>query len=91
MGNSRALQRAGITRDTPNPDGGTIERDPATREATGTLIGAAIGLLARQCPTGRSTSRSPSTRRDALLNSNGITSTVDGGIDSPTFACSGIS
>src|SRR6202008_368375 len=29
MANSRALQAAGITRDTPNPEGGTIERDAA--------------------------------------------------------------
>ncbi|MFE7243146.1 amidohydrolase [Streptomyces sp. NPDC057580] len=36
-GNSRALEAAGITRDTPDPFDGRIERDPVTGEATGTL------------------------------------------------------
>ena len=35
--NSKALQLAGITRDTPNPPGGEIVRDSATGEATGAL------------------------------------------------------
>ncbi|MBT5939162.1 MAG: amidohydrolase family protein, partial [Rhodospirillaceae bacterium] len=35
--NSLALERAGITKDTPDPTGGVIVRDPETREATGVL------------------------------------------------------
>lgn len=35
--NSRALELAGITRDTPNPVGGVIEKDPSTGEPTGVL------------------------------------------------------
>jgi predicted amidohydrolase YtcJ len=35
--NSRALEIGGITRDTPDPPDGSIERDPRTGEATGTL------------------------------------------------------
>jgi len=42
--NSRALQLAGITKSTPNPQGGKIERD-ANGEATGLLIDNAIDLV----------------------------------------------
>ena len=37
VANSRALEAAGIRRDTPDPEGGVIERDPATGELTGVL------------------------------------------------------
>jgi predicted amidohydrolase YtcJ len=37
MANSKALELKGITRDTPDPPGGTIERDPSTGEPTGVL------------------------------------------------------
>ena len=42
--NSAALRRAGITRDTPDPVGGVIERD-ATGAPTGILIEAACALV----------------------------------------------
>lgn len=35
--NTRAMQNAGITRDTPNPPGAFIDRDPTTGEPTGIL------------------------------------------------------
>jgi predicted amidohydrolase YtcJ len=35
--NSKALELAGITRDTPDPEGGVIEKDPPTGEPTGVL------------------------------------------------------
>ena len=35
--NSRAIEMAGITKDTPNPEGGVIDKDPATGEPTGVL------------------------------------------------------
>jgi len=37
VANSRALEAAGIRRDSPDPEGGVIDRDPATGEPTGVL------------------------------------------------------
>ena len=48
--NSRALALAGITRDTPDPVGGRIERDPKTGEPTGTLRESAAGLVESHVP-----------------------------------------
>jgi predicted amidohydrolase YtcJ len=45
--NSLALKLAGITRDTPDPDGGAIERDPVTGEPTGILLERAMELVFR--------------------------------------------
>lgn len=44
--NSQALQLAGITRDTPDPDGGAIQRNPSTGEPTGILLERAMELVA---------------------------------------------
>ena len=43
--NSRVLELAGITRDTPDPLGGTIVRDPETGEPTGVLREPASHLV----------------------------------------------
>jgi len=43
--NSKALEIAGITKDTPDPEAGVIERDPVTGEPWGTLKEAAMELL----------------------------------------------
>jgi predicted amidohydrolase YtcJ len=49
--NSRALEAAGIHRDTPDPADGRIERDPVTGEASGTLHeGAAYHVNDRVVP-----------------------------------------
>jgi predicted amidohydrolase YtcJ len=45
--NSFALEKAGITRDTPSPEGGTIVKDPETGEPTGRLVENASRLAAR--------------------------------------------
>jgi predicted amidohydrolase YtcJ len=37
VANSRALALAGVTKDSPNPEGGVIDKDPATGEPTGVL------------------------------------------------------
>lgn len=44
--NSAALQRAGITADTPDPDGGIIDKDGAG-QPTGILRSAAICISVR--------------------------------------------
>ncbi len=48
--NSTARALAGITRVTPDPPAGRIERDPRTREPTGALREKAIDLVARLLP-----------------------------------------
>lgn len=47
--NSRALELAGINRDTPDPDGGAIIRDE-NGDATGVFIDRAMGLIERHIP-----------------------------------------
>jgi predicted amidohydrolase YtcJ len=49
--NSKALEMAGITRDTPDPVGGIIERDPSSGEPSGTLRESASGLVSRVLPS----------------------------------------
>jgi predicted amidohydrolase YtcJ len=48
--NTKALEVAGITRDTPDPAGGQILRDPASGEPTGMLIDNAMELAWRHVP-----------------------------------------
>jgi predicted amidohydrolase YtcJ len=49
--NSKALQLAGITRETPNPAGGEFVRDPKTGEATGAIKeDAADAVMMRTIP-----------------------------------------
>jgi len=48
--NSAALEMAGITRDTPDPEGGIIERDPETGEPNGTLRESAANLVSAIMP-----------------------------------------
>jgi predicted amidohydrolase YtcJ len=50
MVNSRALALAGITKDTPDPDGGIIHRDKLTGEPNGTLEEAAESLVHNLLP-----------------------------------------
>lgn len=51
IANRRAMEIAGINRDTPNPPGGEIIRD-GRGEPTGVLIDNAMSLVTRHIPTG---------------------------------------
>ena len=48
--NSKALEIAGITKETPDPARGRIERDPKTGEPTGTLRESAGRLIVNKIP-----------------------------------------
>ena len=50
LANSKTLQLAGIDRNTPDPEGGTIVRDPQTKEPTGILKDEAMSLVYRIMP-----------------------------------------
>lgn len=50
LANSLALHIAGITKDTPHPEGGYIEKDPKTGEPTGILKDTAMDLVSRHMP-----------------------------------------
>lgn len=76
--NSAALVAAGITRDTADPPGGKIERDPATGEPTGIVKDAAMELVLARMP--KPTAADLEQRvRDALevARRNGVTSIHD--------------
>ncbi len=60
--NSLTLERAGISRDTPDPEGGFIERDPNSGEPSGTLRETAMLLIDRVIPD-----YSTEERKQALL------------------------
>jgi predicted amidohydrolase YtcJ len=76
--NSLALRAAGIGRDTPDPQGGTIERDPHG-EPTGVLEEAAERLVTAALPPWPRSRRAAQLRRAMrVLNGLGITSAVAG-------------
>lgn len=50
LANSVALKLSGITKDTPDPDGGLIVRDPRTGDPTGLLKDTAMDLVTRAIP-----------------------------------------
>jgi predicted amidohydrolase YtcJ len=78
--NTRALALAGITRDTPDPAGGRIERD-ARGEPTGVLVDAAMDLVERQVPAEDAAELAANLDTAAAeLLSLGITTVHDAGI-----------
>jgi predicted amidohydrolase YtcJ len=76
--NSKALQIAGITRDTPDPAGGRIDRDPKTGEPAGSLQDSAMDLVSRHAPPYTPQERLAGVRYALkMLNGYGITSFQD--------------
>ena len=80
--NSKALELGGITKDTPDPENGRIDRDPATGEPVGGLQEGAMDLVQDLIPTPDDTDMQEAIRYVAEhLNSLGITNWHDAGID----------
>lgn len=85
--NSVVLERAQITKDTPDPDGGVIERDPVSGEPNGTLRETASKLVEHVIPD-----YSIKERKNALLayqemaNKAGITLCHDAMLDVQSIA-----
>lgn len=83
--NSKALALAGITKDTPNPQGGVIVRG-ADGEATGVLLESAAYLVRKILPP------PPANMAELLknamrdLNSYGIVGVIDPGVDERQMA-----
>jgi len=84
--NTRALEHAGITRATPDPEGGRIERDPQTGEPSGTLREDAMALVASRLPLYSAEERRDAARR-ALREANrfGITAITDADVGDETL------
>ncbi len=80
--NSRALEVAGITRDTPDPADGRIDRDPKTGEPSGSLQEGASSLVAGKSPPNTDQVRDDGLRYAIkMLNGYGITGVQDASVD----------
>ncbi len=80
--NSAAFNLAGITRETPDPPGGTYVKDPATSELSGHVIGApAFGPVMRRVPQPTNDDRVNALRAILrLYREAGITSVIEPGL-----------
>ncbi len=81
VANTKALQVAAITKETPNPAYGIVVKDPATGEPTGMLRGSSATAMLKTPGVGGAAT--PAQRREAvkkllaLYNAEGITSVAD--------------
>jgi hypothetical protein len=84
--NAKALELAGITRSTPDPDGGRIVRDEAGN-ATGVLVDRAMGLVNRVIPNEtRADIRDATLAAIAEANRWGLTGIHDAGAGEDVMA-----
>ena len=84
--NTKALQAAGITRDTKDPVGGRIERD-AQGNPSGVLVDKAMDLTDRVLPEPSDAERLEALKAAvAHMNSVGLTSTADAGVSAAVVA-----
>src|SRR5205814_4533624 len=78
MANSLALQTAGVDKNTPNPTGGSFERD-ASGELTGVLVETAIDRVEKAVPPWTEDDEVRQFKiAEGILNSFGITSVGEG-------------
>ncbi|MFM7275212.1 MAG: amidohydrolase, partial [Gammaproteobacteria bacterium] len=84
--NSKALEIAGITKDTPDPVDGRIDRDPKTGEVIGSLQEGAGSLVGKHVPEPSLEKRLAGLRYTVkMLNGYGITALQDAGAQLPTL------
>lgn len=90
--NSKALEMANITKDTKNPDGGIIQRDPKTGEPSGLLQESAANLVDHLKPEyTKEEYKEAITWLQGWLNERGVTTVYDGMIPLDNDRQSGIS
>jgi predicted amidohydrolase YtcJ len=79
--NTKALQIAGITKETPDPAGGRIDRDPKTGETWGSLQDSAMGLVESKLPPHTLKERQDGLRYALdMLHRYGVTSFQDASV-----------
>lgn len=84
--NSRALALSGITKDTPDPAGGRIERD-AAGNATGVLVDAAMKLVRDKIPEATAKEQDAALAKALeIMASVGMTGAHDAGISPAEWA-----
>jgi len=88
--NSGALRLAGVTKATPDPEKGSIGRDPTSGAPTGMMIESAAGIVERAVAgSGYYTAemdRAAMARSIATLNSYGVTAFLDAAAMQPILA-----
>jgi predicted amidohydrolase YtcJ len=80
--NSKALELAGVTKDTKDPPDGRIDRDPKTGEPSGSLQEGASSLVAAKAPPDTDATRDAGLRYAVeMLNRFGITGVQDASVN----------